>query len=303
VTAIIIGSKVRPSFYYPLTGAIYLDPDNLWLTQAEHDTIDKTPDARVDYGKDLQFRTLWRYVKGNDYAYPYYGPNYQGSRSAADIQVPLGRLLAHELSHAGDFVPPSTLAGLSREQTAEAAIEQQSAQWISTRLEASKPLSSATWSSLAQVLFANATPTSSEKSYSPAQAGNLLAPDRAADAYGYFTQFEDVAMLAEELLAYCFYDVRRDLATSNRPASGEEYIVGWGERGRVAEPQVLDAVKFVVGELLPGRNLDACYASLPAPEAMRSGVSWSANLDPSGTSSTAKAAHHTERIDQLLPPG
>lgn len=303
VTAIIIGAKVRPSFYYGMTGAIYLDPDNLWLTQAEHDTVDKTPDARIDYGKDLQFRAIWRYVKNNSYAYPYYAPSYQGDRPASDTKIPLGRLLAHELAHAGDFAPPSTLASMSRDQTAQAAIEKQSNQWISTRLKAAKPLTSSAWPRLAQVMYADAPPTAEEKSYTPAQAGNLLEPDRAADAYGYLTQYEDLAMLTEELLSYCFYQVQRDLATSNKPASGD-FTVGWGVRGRIATPQVLDAVKFAVGELLPGRSFESCYSSLPTPVKMRSGATWTSNLNPSGTGDVPEAKAAVEpRLDDQLPPG
>jgi hypothetical protein len=73
-TAILIGSKVRPSFYYSGTGAIYLDPDFLWLTPEERATIDLTPDARGAFGASLQFRSIWRYVVDNDYAYTYSPP-------------------------------------------------------------------------------------------------------------------------------------------------------------------------------------------------------------------------------------
>ena len=302
-TAIIIGSKVRPSFYFSMTGAIYLDPEYLWLTQAEHDTIDKTPDARTDFGKDLQFRAIWRYVKNNDYAYPFYSSSYKGDRTLEDTRIALGRLLAHELSHAGDFSPPSGLASLSRDQSVETAINSQSARWISTRLTQSQPLSSTAWPSLAQVLFANSTPNAEQKSYSPAQAGALVEPDRASDAYGYFTRYEDVAMLSEEILGWCFYGIQRDFATSNRPASGD-FTVGWGVRGRIAEARVLQAARFVVQELLPGMSFESCYASLPAPVRMRAGATWTSNLDPSGSSAKAKnAAPAALRPDDALPPG
>ena len=300
-TAVIIGSKVRPSFYYPLTGAIYLDPEDLWLTQAERATINMDPDFRSGFGSELQFRAIWRYVKDNDYAYPFYPDDFTGSRSIDDIRIPLGRLLAHELAHAGDFAPPAGLATLSREQTAVEAINAQSGQWISDRLTGSKPLTSATWLNLAQVLYANKTPTAVEKGYTPAQAGELLANDRAADAYGYFTQFEDLAMITEEILSWCFYGIQRDFATSNRP-NGGDFVVGWGVRGRIAEPQVEDAARFVTGELLPGVSLESCYASLPEPVMMRSGATWTDNLDPSGSGASAKSGSLTRPGDSL-PPG
>ncbi|MES2885423.1 MAG: hypothetical protein V4709_11490 [Pseudomonadota bacterium] len=302
-TAIIIGSKVRPSFYFSMTGAIYLDPDYLWITQAEHDTIDKTPDARTDFGKDLQFRAIWRYVKNNDYAYPFFSSSFRGDRTLEDTRIALGRLLIHELSHAGDFSPPSGLASLSRDQTVQAAINSQSARWISTRLLQSQPLGSREWPGLAQVLFANSTPNAEQKSYTPAQAGALVEPDRASDAYGYFSQFEDVAMISEEILSWCLYGIQRDFATTNRPTSGD-FTVGWGVRGRIAEAKVLQAARFVVQELLPGSSFESCYASLPAPVRMRSGATWTSNLDPSGTSAKSKSESETTlRPDDLLPPG
>ncbi|MES2683098.1 MAG: hypothetical protein V4650_06215 [Pseudomonadota bacterium] len=302
-TAIIIGSKVRPSFYYAATGAIYLDPDTLWLTQAEHDTIDKTPDARIAFGRDLQFRAIWRYVKDNDYAYPFYASDYRGSRTLEDTRIALGRLLVHELTHASDFSPPAGLASLPRNQTVEAAITSQSSQWISTRLTRSDPLRSSAWLGLAQVLYADRTPNATEKNYSPAQAGALVEPDRASDAYGYFTQYEDAAMLAEELLAYCFYGVQRDFATSNRPAAGQDFVVGWGQRGRIAESQVLQAARFVVQEALPGVAFESCYSSLPAPVRLRAGATWTANLNPSGSSTKSVGSGGVIRTDDLLPPG
>ena len=65
VTAIVIGAHVRPSFYYSATGAIYLDADNFWLTAEERDVIDEAPDFRSDFGRDLQYSSLWRYVEGS----------------------------------------------------------------------------------------------------------------------------------------------------------------------------------------------------------------------------------------------
>ena len=71
-TAIVISYDVRPSFYWAATGAIYLDPNYLWLTQAERDTINEAPDYRSGFGAELQFEMLWRYVKDNDYANQYF---------------------------------------------------------------------------------------------------------------------------------------------------------------------------------------------------------------------------------------
>ena len=50
-TAIVISYDVRPSYYWVVTGAIHLDPDNLWLTPDERDTINQAPDYRASFGE------------------------------------------------------------------------------------------------------------------------------------------------------------------------------------------------------------------------------------------------------------
>ena len=77
VTAVVISYDIRPSFYNPTTGAIYLDPDDLWETPAQRDTINSAPDYRSGFGSELQFEMPWRYVKDNDYAYFYYPSRYR----------------------------------------------------------------------------------------------------------------------------------------------------------------------------------------------------------------------------------
>ena len=56
-TAIVIHKDVRPSFYTPVTGAIYLDPRYLWLIPSEARSITEQEDFRSDFGSDLQFIT------------------------------------------------------------------------------------------------------------------------------------------------------------------------------------------------------------------------------------------------------
>ncbi len=65
VTAIVIGAQVRPSFYYALTGAIYLDAENFWLTAAQRDVINEAPDFRSDFDRDLMYSGVWRYTQNN----------------------------------------------------------------------------------------------------------------------------------------------------------------------------------------------------------------------------------------------
>ena len=98
-----MGSNVRPSFYSTLNGAIQIDPVYLWTTLQEKSSISKADDFRSDYGKDLQFWFLSRLAKPNgERLAPYYSLDDDSERPVADIELPLLRLLFHELVHAAD---------------------------------------------------------------------------------------------------------------------------------------------------------------------------------------------------------
>ncbi|WP_019028263.1 hypothetical protein [Colwellia piezophila] len=67
-TAIVIHQDIRPAHYRLETGAIYIDPAYLWLTNEEKSTINQQADYRSEYGSDLQFREIGRLVINNQYA-------------------------------------------------------------------------------------------------------------------------------------------------------------------------------------------------------------------------------------------
>ncbi|EIT69632.1 MULTISPECIES: hypothetical protein [Hydrocarboniphaga] len=308
LTAVVIGSKIRPSFYTTATGAIYLDPEYLWLTQAERATISDEEDYRAGFGNALQFVSLWRYVSNNRYAYYSYADSYTGTRSVYDIRLPIARLLFHELTHAGDYMPPAALDGLARNQTLRQAIDAQRGHRISDELVAGNPLASQTWKALADVLYRGSTASSAQRAMTPSEVADAFAPDRASDAYNYSTQSEDIAMMAEEALMQFHYGIERDIAFTNRPAnsgaSGDDYIVAWGVRGRVREPRVAAAAQFVLQRLLPGTDYSAQFANLPAPTPMRPGESWTTNLSASPDVPAAKSADAVPLpAADRLPPG
>src|SRR3990167_4387856 len=89
VTAIVIASDIRPSFYFAGTGAIYLDPAQLWLREDEKDSVDQTPDYRQGFGDDLNFAPLARFVSGNERAWEHYYLDEPGTRTLDDIVKPL----------------------------------------------------------------------------------------------------------------------------------------------------------------------------------------------------------------------
>jgi len=72
VTAIVIGSEIRPSFYSRGKGTVNIDPRYLWMSVPEKRTISIAEDFRTDFGTDLKFRAFWRLASGDSYATPFH---------------------------------------------------------------------------------------------------------------------------------------------------------------------------------------------------------------------------------------
>ncbi len=139
--------------------------------------------------------------------------------------------------------------------------------------------------SLGQVLFQGAAASDAQKAYSGADVGRLFGADRASDDYAYSisqgsNSREDLAMLFEEFMMSYRHGVQYDLAFTNVLTDGmtaADAIVGWGERGRIAEAAIKPRIKLVIQRIAPWID-PAVVDSLPAPILMKVGASWQANL-------------------------
>lgn len=294
-TAVVISSDIRPSFFMSATGAIYLDADNFWLTAKERDTINQAPDYRGAFGRDLQFDIPWRYVKDNERAFVYYSGSYRGERDISTTLYRLAALLYHELAHANDFFAPANWASASPSLTPyEFSID---STVLSTQLNEALPLEGDEMLALAQVSFQGAAATDAQKALEPSDVTNFFEPEAATDFYNYSTTREDLAMLFEEVVLHERYGLRRDVAVTTLPTedvdgdgfiSGNDYIVDWGQRGRVAQSHIIPRAKFVVERILPEFDVDAAIAGLPETTPMTSQNSWNANLVLGSSAKSAK---------------
>jgi hypothetical protein len=279
-TAIIISYDIRPSFYWAATGAIYLDAENFWLTPQERDTINEAPDYRAAFGNDLQFDVPWRYVKGNQYANSSFSKEQRVIRTHDDKLYRLASLLYHELAHANDFFP-STEWFTHNEQTRilDAAT---STDFESDQLSIALPLQSQIMRDLAQVSFAGADASVVQKSYQSTDIKEFFSPDSATDFYAYSSMREDYAMLFEELMMQSRFQVFRDVAITNQPTgentSSQNYIVTWGQRGRIGEESIKPRVAFSASRVLPEFDSNSALALVPKPIAMIEGNDWLENL-------------------------
>lgn len=284
VTAVVIDAKVRPSHYLSETGAIYLDPADLWLNAAERATISKQEDYRSGFSNGLAFRAAARYVQGNSYAYKSYPLDGKvATRTIEDIVRPMASLLFHELAHANDFMPPALVAGMNLDLTAAAAIDQvaQTA-LISSSLSAQAPLNSTMQAGLAQVMYRGLTATSEQKSLTAEQVGLDFAVDVANDSYNYTSQYEDLAMLFEEVMMLYHFSVSREVAFLQTPVKAEpfcdDYLVRWGVRNRIGNEQVKARAQLILSRVLGLNDSSAYFAYIPAPRSIKTGMGWCISL-------------------------
>jgi hypothetical protein len=285
VTAVVLGSHVRPSFFYSYTGAIYLDAENLWLTPEQRDVINEAPDFRSDFGSELNYNMVWRYVIGNNFAQAFFSPSQRVSRDTAYLINELGNLMYHELGHANDFYPTSMRAGLTAaDNPTDITINRFDSPTpviISSILDAQLPLNSAEMKALGQVNFQDPTLiTDAQKAYTPDQVAGFFKNDVATDEYSYSTIREDLAMLFEEFMMAHRNGLRRDVMVTDKIVStttGSNLIVRWGQRGRVADTTIKPRIKLVLQNMAPWID-PAAVDTLAAPITMCAGQSYTQNL-------------------------
>ena len=298
VTAIVISYEVRPSFYWAVTGAIYLDADNFWLTPLERDTLNEIPDYRSGFGAELQFIMPWRYVKDNDY-YPLgrYPVVERGSRNFADLEADISWLMYHELGHANDFFPPARWSSLSLNRSPLETINLTSVNPDSDDLASVYPLRSDEMHALAQVNYGGENATTGQKNTTAEDVTDLFLPDLSTGFYNYYTTREDYATLFEKFMMKYRLDADSDIAIVS-DINNPDYNVTWGQRNRFNEPALQDRVLFTVNRVLPEIDAAAIQATLPAPQLMTVGATWFDNLN---LGSAAKSAHGTTQTQVRTP--
>lgn len=269
VTAIVIDADIRPAYYAPGTGAIYLDPAFLWLSVNEKQTINTKEDYRAGFDDPLAFRQLNRYLTSDGQAaYRYQSLEDNSTREIGDIILLVARLLLHELAHANDFAPPENIQNLSPNSTLIEAIEGLENNWVSSRLNNDTPLNSNTMFSLAGVMYRGNDPSIEDLEITASEVGEAFADDGASDDYAYTTEFEDLAMLFEATMMKYFFDADYELAFTSVPEDPRYcnyYQIGWGQRNRLGHESVKPRAQFAASILLPDTEFGDFFDTLDAP--------------------------------------
>jgi hypothetical protein len=298
LTGIVIAGNIRPSKYRLETGAIYIDPKDLWFTNDEKATVERDADYRASFGLDLQFSAPWRYVLGDIYAFM--GVNWDAtSRTMDDIKYRMAQLLFHELAHANDFISYDRIDGLSETNTVLEEIAAAIDDTVSARMDSAYPLESEMLKNLAGVRFGGETPTQEQKDITPEEVADEFKPDRATDTYNYYSRFEDLAMIFEESMMAYHFGIKRDVAITTLPPGdppyANDYIVAWGVRNRIADPVLRGKAILVVSSILPDLDFAAHLDTAAAPVELEPGAGW---LDAINLGAAAKQ-EETERYKNM----
>lgn len=300
LTSIVIGSTVRPSHYWGGTGGIQLDPATLWLSLEEKANVSIAEDYRSDFGKDLQFWELLSMRIGDNSAVQYFSLSDREERTLKDIEIPVYRLLYHELSHAVDYLPNTSVATLDSSLVPSRALDNNSQYFLSPQLYLDLPLYSQTLYDLGQVSFRGEIATEEQQNITPALVGSEMANDGAAEFYGYNTIREDLATLFTAVMMKNDFGIDYFTAFVAKPVDESNYscselTVGWGVKNRLADALVAPRAKWVVESIYgPDAQIDYFFANnLGEAVPMTAGIDWCSNRDGVSTVATSQISGAT----------
>ncbi|MGI9288765.1 MAG: hypothetical protein ACR2P1_25485 [Pseudomonadales bacterium] len=281
VTAVVIASDIRPSYFRSDTGAIYLDADYVWLTAAQQAEISQEEDFRSGFGSALQVALPWRFVQNDSSVRLRPAANTDGSRSVDSLRIPLAFLLYHELAHAVDSMHPSRFDSLESSRSAS-YYARFANELKSTTLTELFPLQSTLMRNLAAVSFAGEEATASQRALQPPTVSEAFTPDGAITYYGYSTIREDLATVFDTLMMSYHFGIEEEVAVTNNPgpeASASDYIVYSGQRGRLSDPALIERAAWVANEIYPGvaSDIEAHLRNLPAPRLLRQDSAFGSN--------------------------
>lgn len=306
ITAISIGSTIRPSNYWTGTGAIQLDPANLWLSVEEKANVSTVKDYRSGNGDDLTFWAFGTLRDGDRPATYGYSLTDRRERNLPDIRISMYRLLYHELAHAVDFLPNASVATLNSERTPYRALSANREFYLSPQLYRDLPLHSSILHNLAGVSFHGNDATDAQKTFSSAFVGAEMANDGAARYYGYSTVREDFATLFATTMLKMNFGLDYYVAYVQKPAGAtdtadipcSDLLVGWGNKNRIADPLVKPRARWVLESVYgASEEIDLLFTrDIGQRELMAAGVDWCTNRD--GGVQADLSAQGRSRTDQ-----
>ncbi len=277
-TAIVIHQDIRPSHYRRNTGAIYIDPNNLWLNNEEKLSINKKQDFRQGFGNELNFHIYQRYIIDNDIAWPSYSLLGDSERQLDDIIKLNASLLFHELAHANDCLAPHTYDSLIPSLPILENINRimEAKECVHDKLIEQLPLESDVWTGLSAVLYHGAKATDAQKQLTAEDVGHAFGAAHGFTPYSFSSIWEDTAEVVETTLMKYNYNADMDIGFFQRLEDDVEFCTrsfAWGKRGRLAESSLIQRSRLMMSYMLPSLSFDDFYTNLPASFSIPQGAS------------------------------
>ncbi len=289
VTAVLIGSNVRPSNYWSKYGRIQLDPKGLWLSNSEKLTISQAPDGRDRFGKEMKYDTSWRMIKDGEYAWGSSRLTGDNERTLREILLANSRLYFHELAHANDAIQKEIFPLLLPTDTPATAANKNAANAVSTRLyEESLGLSAQnSWLyGVARTRYNDDKLPEFTVDFTAADAGSIMESEGKQTLYGYYTPYEDVATLFAQGMMRRHYGLESQIAFFDKPADEEnascdDYLIGWGSTNRAAGDLVKVRSQWVMEQIMgSSTEIDSFYDTIGTEGRLPVGVAYCRSLDP-----------------------
>ncbi|MGZ2369994.1 hypothetical protein ACXR6G_09430 [Ancylomarina sp. YFZ004] len=290
ITAIVITRDLKPSFYWPSTAAIYLDPYRFYINAEERATIPTKKDYRNDYGKDFQFVMPYTYYRKGEYLYP-------SERTKEEMRNIGFNLLAHELAHANDYISAINITDVPK----EGYIRDYEHSLLSNKMTKNFPLQSEILKEVGNVRYQGKAITKKLKKLSPADIVSEFINDFSNDDYNYSTDREDFAMIFEEFAMKYYLDFDRGVAVTEKT---EYFIVEWGQLGRIREDHLSEKINYVVSSLIPTLDVKSALSSFGDPIPFTKDLNWWENIDRIFITPHISSKYKTIRkaTDDMLPP-
>lgn len=263
-TAVVITSKTNRSFVQPASGSMWIDPDFLWITTAEKQTIDNGRQSKADPDTGLQFREANYYsINGTTtYLSPRRGIN---QRTVANMVYSTARVLYHELAHVVDILPQGTKELVDYSGSFNDARLQFQPE-LSKRLNQLYPRGGLILSYLPRIVEGTATALDFERAFTAQDVGSYFADGGATTLYSYTNDYEDFANLVSYAMIKFHYNIDTNVSFYNIPESDfptcQDFIIDWGVINRIANPYVsLRAEVAVKSAVATGSAIDDFFAN------------------------------------------
>lgn len=254
VNAVVISDKIAASFYSSESGTIYLAGKYLWTNSEDKAKAESAVDTRGDnVVSETKAAIMFEEISANLInGESIFRSSWRNARSIDDLVPALFRVLIHELSHANDHLPVSERSKLNLSQPVGMSIR---TLWndyllISDNFEA-KPQSKLVLE-YADSYYGGDPLTEKMKTITAVEFAKEYDNDVAVDVYGHYSQYEDVAMLAESAIKLAEYKIENVQGIAEFPKADfvipddYEYPLAWGQKNRILKPSIKERAMYVL---------------------------------------------------------